>query len=447
MVEYLSISYSSIWKRSGVFFVHVQMEFFSDPINHQIASALVSRTTTAVVVCDNDFLEQMLLAFVTSPDIFASLRVTRILERPPLHCYFFKLVHGSSSSSQNQIIPRRGLHKCAAFKMQVSRRVGIDIRSSSIRHKPLVIRYFLLLLAAALLASHAPCFVTSSNRVGPELQVEDPSRVNVYIYDDPVFDETSVIRCYRDHNHGVAPWLDEREGMAQDAGEIWLHQSLLSHPWRVLDPEDADVFFIPIYPVLNAKVQKQLKECDGLSKQQRATRSIMHLVTNSPYFNRFGGADHVVVCAWWNCGRGALDRQHRMLLRRAVVGINEAINIWSLWGCGEKMVTVPYTPSSGVTTTSIDGGRTAEERTIPFFFVGTARGRPERENLKVSNISEYENVQTRQAIASEVDREYRTHSYLPPFHAELCGFSRLFVFVSVPLVSSLFSLLLSFSLL
>ncbi|CAN0452889.1 unnamed protein product, partial [Scytosiphon promiscuus] len=196
-----------------------------------------------------------------------------------------------------------------------------------------------------------------------------------YIYNDPVFDETAVIKCYRKYNRGVAPWQDERWGKAQDAGEIWLHQSLLSHPWRVLDPEDADVFFVPIYPVLNAKVQKKLKECDGLGKQQRATRSIMHLVKNSPYFNRFGGADHVVVCAWWNCGRGALDRQHRMLLRRAVIGINEKLDLWSMWGCGERMVTVPYTPSSGVTTKKTVGGRSAEERDIPFFFVGSSRGR------------------------------------------------------------------------
>ena len=257
----------------------------------------------------------------------------------------------------------------------------VPARNSS-RHQTLVVRAFLLALAAALMASPESCFATSS-KVKLEQNVDDTDRVYVYVYEDPVFDETAVIQCYRDRNSGVAPWQDERAGMAQDTGEIWLHQSLLSHPWRVLDPEDADVFFVPIYPVLNAKVQNQVSECHGLTNQQRATRSIMHLVTNSPYFNRFGGADHIVVCAWWNCGGAALDPQHRMLLRRAVVGINEKLDLWSRWGCLERMVIVPYAPSSGVTTTSIAGGRSAEERTIPFFFVGTARGRPERENLEV----------------------------------------------------------------
>ncbi|CAM9890230.1 unnamed protein product, partial [Scytosiphon promiscuus] len=42
-----------------------------------------------------------------------------------------------------------------------------------------------------------------------------------------------------------------------------------------------------------------------------------------------------------------------------------------------------YTPSSVLTTEDEIGGLPASDRDIPFFFVGTARGRPERENLDV----------------------------------------------------------------
>ena len=149
-----------------------------------------------------------------------------------------------------------------------------------------------------------------------------------------------------------------------------------------MDPEDADVFFIPLYPVLSLKLLGTHKSCDRLNHNQGITRTIMHLVTNSTYFNRFGGGDHVVVCAWWNCKR-ALSPQHRMLLRRVVVGINQNLDNWAMWGCHARMVTVPYTASSALTTTRRIGGRSAEERDIPFNFVGTSRGRPEREHLKV----------------------------------------------------------------
>ena len=245
----------------------------------------------------------------------------------------------AAGRSQDQTSPRARYSYC---RMTLNEMRGIAVRSSN-RRKAFVVRAFLLALSAELMASSKSCFATS-RKVGHELHVhelhvEDIGPVNVYVYEDPVFDEAAVIQCFRDSKHGVAPWQDESANGAQNTGEIWLHQSLLSHPWRVLDPEDADVFFVPIYTVLNAKVQQRLRECDGLSSQQRATRSIMHLVTKSPYFNRFGGADHVVVCASWNCGRAALDPRHRMILRRAVVGINEKLDHWSAWGCLERMVT------------------------------------------------------------------------------------------------------------
>lgn len=37
--------------------------------------------------------------------------------------------------------------------------------------------------------------------------------------------------------------------------EFFLSRALLSHPWRVLDPEQADLFYVPIYPVLSMKVE------------------------------------------------------------------------------------------------------------------------------------------------------------------------------------------------
>lgn len=223
---------------------------------------------------------------------------------------------------------------------------------------------------------------------GPTLEVgmgDAAERVSVYVYDDntTALVTTDLVQCYRERHDGLAPWQDERTDMAQDMGEIWLHRAMLDHPWRVLDPEDADLFFVPLYPVLSFKlIGEEDKGCKGLSHGQRMIAAVQHLERESTYFKRFGGADHVVVCAWWNC-RQALGPRHRMLLRRAVVGINERIKSWANWGCAKRTVTVPYTPSSVMTAHDAFGGLAAAERDIPFFFVGTTRRRPERENLKV----------------------------------------------------------------
>ncbi|CAM9253194.1 unnamed protein product, partial [Ectocarpus sp. 8 AP-2014] len=169
---------------------------------------------------------------------------------------------------------------------------------------------------------------------------------------------------------------------------------MLSHPWRVMDPEEADLFYVPIYPVLSrmlgrhrqhhtSRIKLRGRRCGGVKHGQLIDASVEYLSSSSLFFNRFGGADHVLVCAWWNCSR-ALGLKHRMLLRRAVVGINERVYKWTRWGCGEgKTVTVPYTASSVLTTSDTIGGHTAEDRDIPFFFVGTVRRRPERQNLDV----------------------------------------------------------------
>ena len=211
----------------------------------------------------------------------------------------------------------------------------------------------------------------------------ESSRVNVYVYDDPALDFSDVIDCYRE-KYGESPWQDERADMAQDMGEIWLHRAMLDHPWRVLEPDQADVFYVPMYPVLSYKLMRGpgAKKCRGLTHNERITNAVAYLHTRSVYFQRFGGSDHVIVCAWWNC-HSVFTPWQRTPLRRAVLGINERNTGWAKWGCGGRLLTIPYTASSIITTPELFGGADPESRDIPFFFVGTARKRPERENLKV----------------------------------------------------------------
>lgn len=209
-------------------------------------------------------------------------------------------------------------------------------------------------------------------------------KVKVYVYDDPVFDNTDLIECYRQVT-GVVPWLHERFDMVQNLGDIWLHRSLISHPWRVNDPEDADVFFVPIYPFLSFHLMEwKYRECN-VSHWERMASAIMYLNRKSTYFKRYGGADHAIICTWWNC-KQALGRWHRMILRRAIIGVLEGVDHWTEWGCLGRNVTVPYVASSTLTTPKVLGGVESHARRVPFFFAGTTRHRQERINLKVSTI-------------------------------------------------------------
>lgn len=39
---------------------------------------------------------------------------------------------------------------------------------------------------------------------------------------------------------------------------MWLLRALLEHPWRVLDPNKADIFFVPIYLFLSYHVLERM---------------------------------------------------------------------------------------------------------------------------------------------------------------------------------------------
>lgn len=209
-------------------------------------------------------------------------------------------------------------------------------------------------------------------------------RVNVYVYDQPIFNNTDLVDCYV-KTTGVVPWLHEDWDVAENVGEIWLHRALLEHPWRVLDPNEADLFFVPIYPFLSYHVLERMvrNRCPRKSHWRRMDAALSYLTRRSPYFKRFGGADHIVVCTWWKCVK-AFSRRHRMVLRRSFLGIYEFVDYWFDWGCLGREVTAPYVASSRITTPRVIGGMTSEaERTIPFFFVGTSRKRLERNNMRV----------------------------------------------------------------
>lgn len=105
--------------------------------------------------------------------------------------------------------------------------------------------------ASAAAAAAAAISVAVNHDGGPTVTLgTESSLFSVFVYTDPMLDHSDLIDCYRREHAGVPPWQDERGDMAQNMAEVWMHQALLEHPWRVFDPSEADLFFVPMYPVL-----------------------------------------------------------------------------------------------------------------------------------------------------------------------------------------------------
>lgn len=130
------------------------------------------------------------------------------------------------------------------------------------------------------------------------LRTTESSQSSIYVYDDPAVDWSRLVECYRRKN-GVAPWRDEEGEHAQNMAEVWVHQALLRHPSRTLDPSEASLYYIPLYATVSSDAEPRIGSlrCHGETHQERINNALDYLESESTYFTQFGGADHFFVCA------------------------------------------------------------------------------------------------------------------------------------------------------
>ncbi|KAG2544189.1 probable glucuronosyltransferase Os03g0107900 [Panicum virgatum] len=107
--------------------------------------------------------------------------------------------------------------------------------------------------------------------------------VRIYVYDLPA-------RFNRD-------WVsaDARCARHLFAAEVAVHEALLAYAGRAPRPEDADLFFVPVYVSCNFSTPNGFP---SLSHARGLLAEAVHLLrTQMPYWNRSAGADHVFVAS------------------------------------------------------------------------------------------------------------------------------------------------------
>jgi len=188
------------------------------------------------------------------------------------------------------------------------------------------------------------------------------------------FEELAL--CYHEQ-HGMNVWEHEKRDLVQDLAELWLLRSLVNHPSRTYDPEEADLFYIPMLPVLSFRVGN----CSGMNHAGRMFR-IAAILRDSRYFRRNNGRDHLIVCGWFKCNR-VLDLLNEAvgLNETSLLSISERSQSWSNWKCPEKLIIHPYVANTGITRRFPN--TPFLERNTTFFFAGCERGIVERANTKI----------------------------------------------------------------
>ncbi|MEW5305052.1 MAG: hypothetical protein WDW36_007617 [Sanguina aurantia] len=172
-------------------------------------------------------------------------------------------------------------------------------------------------------------------------------------------------------------WYQEVPETAQNSVEWFIMELLRAHPARTLHAHEAELFYLPILPVTSYWAQN----CSGTSHVQRM-EAVTGFLSRSPYFQRFGGADHILTSSFWENYK-LLDGFNALMSFRGMLAMFEKPfeRNMAKWRCPEKVITVPYVQNSNIKLLPFSEGAW-KAKTVDFFFSGSDRqSKPERRNM------------------------------------------------------------------
>ena len=127
------------------------------------------------------------------------------------------------------------------------------------------------------------------------------------------------------------------EPMAQFYSELGVYRTLAQHPRRVLDPGQAELFYVPVLPHMSQDAGR----CNGSGHRQRVTAAAAALQA-SPHWQRHNSTDH-----FWTCAcvmmKSMLGNELWSVLRTAVHAVHSVPRGGA--SPSDCLVQVPHPPS------------------------------------------------------------------------------------------------------
>ncbi|XP_035677161.1 probable xyloglucan galactosyltransferase GT20 [Branchiostoma floridae] len=219
----------------------------------------------------------------------------------------------------------------------------------------------------------SPKPVKRPESAGNAAQTSSPLRV--FVYDLPSEFNSGLVhciqvknRCYQLQDYGMGLEFARYGNVSFRSThmfslEVILHQKLLSSTFRTLDPEKADVFYIPYYPALAAA-------CEPVSTidSPALDRELWQFITsNYPYFQQ--GKPHMMAL-------GRIEREHadvtggilktresRSVTFVAIEHESDPKTLKFIRRSGLPMVVAPYPSCGHLLSDNKFGGESKSERT------------------------------------------------------------------------------------
>eukprot|EP00747_Dinoflagellata_sp_TGD_P067266 gnl/TRDRNA2_/TRDRNA2_155192_c0_seq3.p1 gnl/TRDRNA2_/TRDRNA2_155192_c0~~gnl/TRDRNA2_/TRDRNA2_155192_c0_seq3.p1 ORF type:complete len:416 (-),score=29.86 gnl/TRDRNA2_/TRDRNA2_155192_c0_seq3:78-1325(-) len=148
-------------------------------------------------------------------------------------------------------------------------------------------------------AEQAAIQASSANPL-PELSPLDGTKFHVpfYVYDELDWMSTTC------SNGKVRKGVFQAGIPVKHTEDLWFMKAALNHTLRTRDPQQAELFVVPVLLNTAAEVvwRHKLKCCvDGLCNLD-FFKYTNDMLGKSPWFQRNAGRDHVVVCSHYRCG-------------------------------------------------------------------------------------------------------------------------------------------------
>ena len=176
-------------------------------------------------------------------------------------------------------------------------------------------------------------------------------RYRFYVYEGPAVDNMTRLLQLPPitPRYANVPWTDaeklRRNIFPEYTAAVWIHRALLRDPSRTLDPEEAELFFVPAYLEISA-IQPDHTE---------RLRAWLAFINGSAHYKRHGGADHLF-------GTSDVREDERMqyhghalvrsLLGRGFTGVFEIRPGWAGGWAVENAIVMPYVADPFLTSAS-----------------------------------------------------------------------------------------------
>eukprot|EP00908_Phaeocystis_cordata_P009989 Transcript_20827.p1 GENE.Transcript_20827~~Transcript_20827.p1 ORF type:complete len:467 (+),score=77.20 Transcript_20827:129-1529(+) len=137
-----------------------------------------------------------------------------------------------------------------------------------------------------------------------------------YMYENPALDHSWMKWC-----PGFVEWTTGVR--MQNTAEVGAHAALsrCTNAQRVWDPDQADLFFVPIFPYLSQKIDR----CEGRHGNRTHAGRMQHAaeqLDKSPHWRRRQGRDHFYVTTTWSTSRFSFYTGMQQLGRKLACGIS-----------------------------------------------------------------------------------------------------------------------------